>query len=132
MSLFVDPSALLAMVDRKARFHRRAREVWSEFAPTDRPLISTNYVVLETCTLALSRLGLAALRGLQDPFISSLSVIWIDRELHDAGLAHLIREGRRRVSLVDHTSFEVMRHEGLREAFAFDPHFSEAGFHVVP
>jgi len=36
--------------------------------------------------------------------------------------------GRRDVSLVDYTTFEVMRREGIRQAFAFDPHFAEAGF----
>ena len=37
----------------------------------------------------------------------------------------------RTLSLTDAVSFEVMQHEGLREAFAFDEDFERVGFTVV-
>ena len=39
---------------------------------------------------------------------------------------------RREVSLVDRVSFEVMRRLGLTTAFAFDAHFNDFVFKVLP
>lgn len=36
----------------------------------------------------------------------------------------------RRVSLVDHVSFVVTRFHAIRTAFAYDPHFTDAGFRL--
>jgi predicted nucleic acid-binding protein len=44
----------------------------------------------------------------------------------------MLSAGRRDVSLVDYTSFHVMRVGSIRKAFTFDPHFSEQGFTPVP
>jgi predicted nucleic acid-binding protein len=51
---------------------------------------------------------------------------------HELARATLIATGRRDVSLVDFSSFQVMRRMSLRRAFTFDPHFSEQGFEVLP
>ena len=40
--------------------------------------------------------------------------------------------GRRAVSLVDWTSFLIMRAYGVRQAFTFDPNFAAEGFEVMP
>ena len=39
---------------------------------------------------------------------------------------------RRRLSLVDYVSFEVMRTLGIRTSFSFDPLFKEQGFTLLP
>jgi predicted nucleic acid-binding protein len=43
-----------------------------------------------------------------------------------------LTSARRRLSLVDCTSFEVMRRLGITSAFAIDRHFVEQGFEVLP
>ena len=53
-----------------------------------------------------------------------------DRE-RQAAVSSLLA-GSMKVSLVDWTSFEVMRAEGMREAFAFDEDFRKQGFMRVP
>ena len=45
--------------------------------------------------------------------------------------AWLVRFQDQPFSLVDAVSFEVMRAEGVRSAFAFDPHFEIAGFELL-
>lgn len=40
--------------------------------------------------------------------------------------------GPMKVALVDWISFEIMRVEGIREAFAFDLDFRRQGFVTVP
>lgn len=52
--------------------------------------------------------------------------------LHQRALATLLGAGRREVSLVDWVSFLLMRELGIRHAFAFDRHFAEQGFVVLP
>ena len=46
--------------------------------------------------------------------------------------AGLLSARRQDLSLVDCTSFAVMRSLGLRRAFTLDPHFAEQGCEVVP
>lgn len=41
------------------------------------------------------------------------------------------RSGRGDPSLVDAVSFELMRAEGIEEAFAIDPDFEREGFSLV-
>ena len=57
---------------------------------------------------------------------------WVDQPTHEAGVAAVLAAGRRKLSLVDCVSFEIMRRGGIRRAFSFDPHFREAGFELVP
>ncbi len=44
----------------------------------------------------------------------------------------LLSAGRRKLSLVDCTSYEIMRQYNLEQVFTYDPHFSEQGFDVIP
>lgn len=57
---------------------------------------------------------------------------WVDEATHRAGVSALITAGRRRLSLVDCTSFEIMRQLGIQRAFAIDRHFSNQGFERIP
>jgi predicted nucleic acid-binding protein len=57
-----------------------------------------------------------------------LTVEWITKPLHQAGLTAFLSANRRKLSLVDCTSFETMRQLNIDTAFAFDQHFVEQGF----
>ena len=128
MTVFIDTSALLAVMDADDESHRRADGSWRKLLASDLSLATTNYVLVETFALAQIRLGLDAVRSLRHDVIPVLRVIWVDAELHEAGVTALLTAGRRRLSLVDCVSFEVMRREGVRQALAFDRHFTEQGF----
>ena len=56
---------------------------------------------------------------------------WVDDELHAAAVRELNRSKQRRVSLVDHVSFLVMRRRAVTTAFAFDADFTSAGFRLI-
>ena len=128
MSVFLDTSALLAVLDADEASHFRADAIWRRLIGERRTLVTTNYVLVETVALAQSRLGLEATRAVQQDIVPVLRVIWVTEELHRAAMTALVTAGRRRLSLVDCVSFEVMRREGLHQAFALDRHFSEQGF----
>jgi predicted nucleic acid-binding protein len=57
---------------------------------------------------------------------------WVDEPVHRSGLSALLAVSKRKLSLVDCVSFEIMRRQGIKSAFVFDPHFEEQGFHGVP
>jgi hypothetical protein len=56
---------------------------------------------------------------------------WVTREDHELTAEALLVADRRRLSLVDCVSFEVMRRLDIRECLAFDQHFAEQGFSPV-
>jgi uncharacterized protein len=131
MTTFVDTSALLALLDADDEFHRKALEAWHRLTEAEAPLVSTNYVVVETVAVAQHRLGLGAVRALVREILPVLDVTFATQVEHDAAMAALLTAGRRRLSLVDCVSFEVMRRQHLQEAFTFDPHFHEQGYVLV-
>jgi predicted nucleic acid-binding protein len=51
-----------------------------------------------------------------------------DSAIHEAAIAALLAAGRRQLSLVDCSSFELMRRREVSRAFAFDRHFREQKF----
>ena len=73
----------------------------------------------------------AALRRFVDDLLPLVEVAWVDETLHAEAREALLAAGRRNVSLVDWTSFLVMRRHGVRRAFTFDPDFGAEGFEVL-
>jgi len=132
MTVFVDTSALLAILDADDANHREAREVWQVLLSRGATLLSTNYVLLETFALVQHRLGLEALSILLSDVAAVLSLRWVDAQVHATAVAALLIARRRKLSLVDCVSFEIARQSGIEIAFAFDRHFAEQGFQCLP
>jgi uncharacterized protein len=128
--VFVDTSAFYAVLDRDDESHAESARIWDALLGSEAVLITTNYVVVETCALIQHRLGLKALRTFFEDMLPVIDVRWIASHEHTAALQSLLTVNRRRISLVDCVSFIVMRTAGLRRAFAFDQHFTEQGFVV--
>jgi predicted nucleic acid-binding protein len=131
VTVFVDTSALYAGLDADDDTHGAAVAIWTELVETRAPLRTHHGVLVETTALVQRRLGMAAVRDLHHTLVPTLSVRWIDAALHRTAMTGLLAAGRRDLSLVDWTSFEMMREEGLTEAFAFDTDFTAQGFHLV-
>jgi predicted nucleic acid-binding protein len=128
LTVFVDTSAFLAVLDQDDESHAAADAAWRKLLASDEHLATTNYVLVETLALAQSRLGVSAVRALQEDVVPALQVIWVEPELHGAAVAALLTAGRRRLSLVDCVSFEAMRRGAIARALTFDRHFAEQGF----
>ena len=128
MSVFVDTSALLAVLHAGDDNHPRAARAFGGLLESNEELVTTSYVLVETTALLQHRFGLAAVRGFQDDVAPVLGVVWVDAELHAEGTAALVTAGRRELSLVDCVSFACMRRQGMTRAFHFDRHFREQGF----
>ncbi len=128
---FVDTSALYAFVDRDGA---RYDEVVAAMTPllAERRGVTHNYVIVEAEALAMRRLGRAVARRLMQDVLPLIEIAWVTPELHARALDAHLADHRRRTSLVDHTSFVLMRERGITEAPALDGHFREAGFAVRP
>lgn len=132
MSVFVDTSALLAVLDAGDAQHPPARGAWETLLQRDEPLVTTSYVLVETFALVQSRLGMQAVRALADDVVPVLRVQWVGETEHRLGVTALVAAGRRQLSLVDCVSFATMRERRLDTAFAFDRDFADQGFRTLP
>ena len=132
MTEFVDTSAFFALLDADDHNRDRARAHLRELIVGEVELLTHEYVVVETTALVQRRLGLVALRRFVDDLLPLVQVAWVDEDLHREAREALLAAGRRAVSLVDWTSFLIMRRHGVRRAFTFDPDFGAEGFEVVP
>jgi predicted nucleic acid-binding protein len=132
MNIFVDTSALFAVLDADDADHVRALRVWQDLTGRRDHLTCTNYILLETVTLAQKRMGLKAVRLFHESIMPVLRVHWVGVDEHQAAMHALLTANRRQLSLVDCTSFDVMRRLGIRTAFTLDEHFAEQGFECLP
>ncbi len=130
MRVFVDTSALVALLDEDDLRHRTASEAFQDLARTA-DLITHNYIHVESMAVARRRLGPGAVLKLSDDLLPAMDTIWVDEPLHRAAMA-AHRTGTGGPSLVDHVSFALMRRLGVQFAFAFDADFEAEGFRWPP
>lgn len=126
--VFVDTSAILALLVPTDRAHTRARKSFERLGAARASLITSSYVMVETYALLQRRLGLDAVRAFREEFAPLLDVVWITEETHERALDELLSRPSA-LSLVDASSFVLMRSEGIHRAFAFDRQEAE-GFRL--
>jgi len=131
MTVFFDTSAFLAILNQDDENHKSAKKVWGELVYSDNILITNNYVLVESFSLIQRRLGIESVRVFQEDMLPLINTEWVDKVVHEAGISALLTASRKKLSLVDCVSFEVMRNLGIKKVFAFDPHFEEQGFEVI-
>ena len=129
--VFVDTSAVLALLNPSDESHAAARRAFERLQAREAPLLTTSFVLVEVYALLGRRMGLAAIEAFRQDFAPLLEIVWVDSATHEAGLDLLLERRVRDLSLVDAVSFHVMRQRRLDEAFAFDRHFRDEGFAVV-
>jgi len=132
MRVFIDTSAFYALLDRDDENHRKAKNAWIDLLKNEDTLITNNYVLVETFALIQHRLGIDAVRGLQNDILPLVNIEFVVPEYHRSGVSALLSASRRNLSLVDCVSFEMMRTSEIKTVFAFDPHFKEQGFTILP
>lgn len=133
--MLVDTSGLFAVLSANDANHRRAATLFEELV--DRRLrdearyVTHSSVVVESTALVQGRLGLGAVRDLVDDILPLLEIEWVGPDLHRQATTALLAANQRSVSLVDWTSFVLMRRDGIDVAFAFDEDFEKQGFELL-
>lgn len=126
MNVFVDTSALLALLDEDDQVHAEAASSYAYLLDAAE-LVTHNYIHVEATELVRRRLGRDAAMRLVDGLLPSIAVHWVDQATHAAAMEAWRARGAG-VSLVDQMSFLVMRRLGIRVALAFDRDFEAEGF----
>ena len=126
--IFFDTSAIYALASRSDPNHAAARRKFSAILTSELPLVTHNYVVVESLALLQHRLGLAIAARFERES-RTFDLEWITPETH-AEAARRWSLGTRKVSFVDEVSFLVMQLREIRTAFAFDEDFQDAGFEL--
>jgi predicted nucleic acid-binding protein len=131
MRVFADTSAFYAYLDKRDEHHSEAKQIFFSLLQSSSEIYTSNYAIVETISLVQRRLGFEAVKGFVDFIIPFLDVHFVDEELHLQGMETFLNEGKRNLSVVDCTSFVLMKQLELRKVFAFDKHFEEQGFELV-
>jgi predicted nucleic acid-binding protein len=99
-----------------------------------RNLVTSDYVLDESITLIrLAHSHLKATEFARTLVNSRLvKILYMGEEVFLESLDLFERSKDKEWSFTDCTSFVLMKRIGLSQAFAFDPHFAQAGFHVLP
>jgi len=132
--LFIDTGYLLALELANDQNHSAAKQYWQSLLDALPPLITTSYVFDETVTFFNSRgyhakaveVGHNLLRS------PSIQLIQVDETLFQEGWKIFQQHQDKRYSLTDCISFAIMRKLSIDTALAFDKHFRQAGFHLLP
>ena len=129
MSVFVDTSALYALLDAADADHERALRGSERILGEE--LLTHSYVMVEAVSLVRRRLGAEAAARLVDGVLPAIKIVDVDEALRGRAVAAFRAAISSSVSLVDRTSFEFMRTLGLSRAYALDPDFEAEGFEPV-
>jgi len=132
MSVYVDTSAFLAVLDADDENHEAAKKVWIDLLDSRGAILCNSYVLVETYALVQHRLGMEAVRAFHEDIFTVLQLEWSADALHRQAADALLTANRRNLSLVDCASFATMRRLGIKKVFAFDRHFFEQGFTCLP
>jgi predicted nucleic acid-binding protein len=131
--VFVDTGAWIALALTRDPLHQRASETWAQLASTGARLHTSVSIVVETFTFldgnATRNVALAWKDSLKA--VPRLRVLpCTSRDLEPAW-KYFERPEFHKLSVVDALSFVLMAQRRIRVAFAFDGHFTTAGFRMV-
>lgn len=132
MTVIIDTSAFLAVLNADDRQHPAARAEWLKLLTNGESLVSNNYVLVETFALLQHRFGLDAVSVFQNDILPVVIIKWLNQADHEQAVSALLAARRRYLSLVDCSIMMTARSLGTRRIFAFDRHFSEYGFITLP
>ncbi len=131
MAVLIDTSAFYALLDERDPYHDAAVRAAARIGRDQERLVAHSHLIAEAIALVQARFGVAAVRRLATVWFPLVDVLWVGKDLHERALGALLAADRRNVSLVDHTSFVLMRDLGIGTAFAFDGDFAAQGFELV-
>lgn len=131
MSVFVDTSAFLTILDADDPNNNSAMSAWTEKINAGEALLTTNYVVVETVAVLHRRHGQTAVRWFVEDMLPVVYIEWVSPETHSVALRSVLAGSRSGPSLVDCVSFEIVDKDKIDEVFAYDKHFEERGFKLI-
>jgi len=133
--IFVDTSAWYALEVEDDENHASALALREELRKGRYgALLTSDYILDEVITLLRMRKGVEPSFKFANKVLRSrsVSIIWINGLIFDTALKLLKERTDKKWSFTDCTSFVIMSQLNVKEAFAFDQNFEQAGFKRVP
>jgi hypothetical protein len=130
---FIDSGAWIALALSRDPLHTQARVQWEVLRGAGAKLHTSVPVVIETFTFLERNANRDVALAWKDSIYEPGTVKILPCELRDLveSWAYFRRKDLHKLSAVDATSFAIMKRSRIRLAFAFDHHFSVAGFRLV-
>lgn len=130
--IFVDTSALFPLYNQSDTHHHDAVKIVQFLKAEEEEQITSNIIISEVLTLLSMRVNRQTAidfgRELKE---SMLSIIFVEKELHNNAWQIFQKIKDKNVSFADCTSFAVMEHLGINKAFSFDIDFKKYGFKLL-
>lgn len=134
--IFLDTSAIVAMVDHRDEFHERAIKTAENLSGDGSQLWTHNYLIVEAAAVLQRKLGQRKL-GIGNSLIllaraeDIAKIHWVTPQEHERAVYRLDQRNRRNLSFVDCVSFVLMEQYDSTTAFAYDSDFETEGFQLV-
>ena len=123
MRLFVDTSAFYALTDESDAEHARVLAIYEARAAVG-DLVTTDYVLVESCLLVRARLGRAAARRFwRGMRLGPVEIVGVTAEDLERAWTIDAKFADQHFGLVDSTSFALMERLGIEQALSLDAHF---------
>ena len=126
--VFLDTVGLLASWDGSDQWHSLARPVLDGLIRERRSLVTSTFVLLECGNAAARRPYRASVNLLRKLLLNDGRLLTPTSEEFEAAWMAYESDQQTSASIVDHTSFILMRRLGIDEVFTNDRHFAAAGF----
>ena len=134
--LFVDTSGWAYYLDRRDARHSEIVAIIQHALNQRRHLVTTNYIILELVALLSSRYHLprqqvvAAINAIKAD--AAVEVVYVEQAIDKESWSLLEARLDKEWSLVDASSFVIMKRFGMTQALTTDHHFTQAGFIRIP
>lgn len=128
--VFIDSSAWIALLHSADSLHKQTVGIYDKLVADSRDFVTTSFVLVEVASAlsAQPRRHLAIELEQRLRFSTICEIIWIDRDLYEHSWSLYRERLDKNWSLVDCSSFVVMRNKHIDEALTADHHFEQAGF----
>jgi uncharacterized protein len=130
--VFIDTGAFIALAVRSDPYHERAVACYDELKAANARLITALHIRIETFTFLQRQISLQVAQQWMERLDKIKELAHADASTADLpGAQAYFTKGLHKLSLADALSFVVMKRVKCSLAFAFDHHFSSAGFRLV-
>lgn len=130
--VYIDTSALLALIDKDDSRHKEVVDALSDLAKDKAHLVTTSYTLVESGALVRRRLGGKAFAALGGVIVDSMEIVWVDADLHWRAWHASEKSAEKGPSLVDWVGMMTMQDLKIRTALTLDRHFKDQGFSILP